>query len=414
MKINTKPSALLCLSLAAIALPGVSPDAQAGRVEETYNADFQYAHYEESSERMSIDTFDLAGSTPIGRAMTGSLSLVRDTMGGASPINNKLSNGKVTQVLSGASKNALRSDCGESICDQRDGITGGLTYFFDAASLAFGGGFSQERDYTSRYFNTNLSVDFNKKLTTLNLGASVAFDKIQPTELAGGFMRNRDCGLECSKTTQQYLIGVSQIIDKDSLVQNNMTFAYNTGYLSDPYKKVYFYDDNGFFYNVTNDTRPDEKFQWTWLTQYVRHFGELNHAALHVDYRFSTDDWDVNTFTTEISWHQPIAAGWLVVPRFRYYSQDQASFYRPVGSKNDFLTTKVYSSDYRLAGFGTLSGGLKFVKTITGIKHLQESKIQIGAEYYDHSAGYELGGNSLGNFADFSYYLLTASFNLKF
>ncbi|KJV06107.1 DUF3570 domain-containing protein [Methylocucumis oryzae] len=258
MKINTKSSALVCLSLAAIALPGVSQDVQAGRVEETYNTDFQYAHYEESSERMVIDTFDLGSSIPIGSAMTGSLSLVRDTMGGASPIYNKQANGKISQILSGASKNALKSDCGESICDQRDGITGGLTYFFNEASLAFGGGFSQERDYTSRYFNSNLSLDFNKKLTTLNLGASIAFDKIHPTEVSAGLIRNRDCGWECSKTTQQYLIGVSQIIDKDSIVQNNMTFAYNTGYLSDPYKKVAFFDGNDFL-DLRNDTRPEEK-----------------------------------------------------------------------------------------------------------------------------------------------------------
>jgi|GEM_PF-5009016 len=45
-----------------------------------------------------------------------------------------------------------------------------------------------------------------------------------------------------------------------------------------------------------------------------------------------------------------------------------------------------HSSDYRLAGF----------------------------EYYDHSAGYQLGGNNSGSFADFSYYLVTASINLKF
>jgi hypothetical protein len=410
LKHHEKSAVLTCLSLAAMALPGLMSVAEAGRVEETYNADFQYAHYEESSERMLVDTFDLGFSAPIGKAMTGSLSMVRDTMSGASPISNIRRNGQVVQVLSGASKNADISDCGESICDQRDGMTGGLTYSFSNSSLGLGGGFSQERDYTSRYFNTNFSLDLNKKLTTVNFSAAIAFDEIHPTESRGGSIRNRDCGELCSKTGQQYLVGVSQIIDKDSLVQSNLTFAYNTGYLSDPYKKVYFYNGDSLV-DIENDTRPREKFQWAWLTQYVRHFGDLNGAAFHADYRFTTDDWGINTHTTEFSWHQPIAAGWIVIPRFRYYSQDQADFYHDVASDR---SATVYSSDYRLAGFGTLSGGLKFSKTITGVKGLHEGKFQVGAEFYDHSASYEIGGNRLGNFADFNYYLLTASFNLKF
>ena len=410
LKHHEKSAVLTCLSLAAMALPGLMPVAEAGRVEETYNAEFQYGHYEESSERMLVDIFDVALSAPIGKTMTGSLSLVRDTMSGASPIYNRRANGQAVQVLSGASRNANTSDCGESICDQRDGITGGLTYFFDNSSLGIGGGFSQERDYTSRYVNTNFSLDLNKKLTTVNLSASLAFDEINPTEISGGFLRNRDCGELCSKTGQQYLVGVSQIIDKDSLVQSNLTFAYNTGYLSDPYKKVAFFSGD-IFTDLRNDTRPREKFQWAWLTQYVRHFGDLNNAALHVDYRYTTDDWGINTHTTEFSWHQPIAAGWQVIPRFRYYSQDQADFYHDVASDR---SATFYSSDYRLAGFGTLSGGLKFSKSITGLKGLHEGKFQLGAEFYDHSASYEIGGNRLGDFADFSYYLFTASFNLKF
>lgn len=400
-----------CLTFAALSLLGLTSTALAGRVEETFNTDFQYGHYSESSERMAVDIFDLATSAPLGKAMTGSVSLVRDTISGASPVYNVRAKGDVTQVLSGASRNASRSDCGKSICDQRDALSGGLSYFFESSSLSMGGGFSQERDYTSRFINSTFSIDSAKKLTTLNIGASLAFDEIAPTEQFGGYIRNRDCGELCSKTAQQYLVGVVQVIDKNSLLQNNLTFSYNTGYLSDPYKKVAVFDGD-IFTNLINDNRPREKFQWAWLSQYVRHFGDLNHAALHVDYRFSTDDWGINSHTTELSWHQPIAAGWLLTPRVRYYSQDQADFYRAVASSNS--TATVVSSDYRLAGFGAVSGGLKLSKTLSTLKHLREAKLQVGAEFYEHSASYQLGGNRLSDFADFSYYLFTASVNVKF
>jgi hypothetical protein len=436
-----KTSAMLAnLTLAALALPGLMPDlAQAGRVEETYNTDFQYGHYSESGNRISVDIFENAISIPLGQSMTGSVSVVRDVISGASPMYNKRlnaqdSNSPIVQMLSGASQ------CGFSICEQRDAITSGLTYFWESASASLSGGYSREHDYTSRYVGLNLSLELNKKLTTLNFGSSVAFDEVQPSYLNG------DCGEKCHKTSQQYLLGVTQVIDKDSLLLSNMTFSYNKGYLSDPYKLVAFYSpDDSYVENPSqpghyqkrdpsnpdnvligydqalqpiqvtsaDDRRPNEKFQWAWLTQYVRHFESVNSAALHVDYRFTTDSWGVNSHTTELSWHQPIADDWQIIPRFRYYSQDAADFYQPVFTGNP-ENYKAYSSDYRLAGFGTISGGIKISKSFNEIKPLTHLKFQAGIEYYDHKASYQLGGSSNGSFADFSYYLVTASFNLKF
>lgn len=414
MKKN-KSNDLAKLSLAALALTGVMQDADAGRVDESYNFDFQYGNYSESGNRMKVDIFETAVSAPIGKSMTFSANAARDVISGASPKNNyKDGKGHVVQMMSGASP---KNWCHDSICDQRDGVNSNLTYFFDNAALNFGGGFSQEQDYTSRFLNSNLSWDFNKKLTTLNLGGSVAFDVVEPSVM------NKDCSTnkatpDCHKTSQQYLLGVSQVIDKDSLLQLNMTVNYSDGYLSDPYKTVWFYKSSDLSVNdwagMANDTRPREKLQFAWLAQYVRHFEAMNNAALHADYRFATDDWGTNSHTTELSWHQPIGAGFQLIPRFRYYSQDRADFYAPffVGKAADF---SAYSTDYRLAGFGAMSGGLKIAKTFTELnKPIEQMKIQAGVEYYDHSAAYQLGGNNAGDFADFSYYLVNASINLKF
>jgi hypothetical protein len=224
------------------------------------------------------------------------------------------------------------------------------------------------------------------------------------------------------KTSQNYLVGVSQVIDKDTLFQSNLTFGYSKGFLTDPYKWVGL--ENG---GSAPEVRPGEKFQWAWLSQYVRHFGQLNDAALHADYRLSMDSWGVNAHTFELSWHQPIADGWQIIPRFRYYSQDRADFYQPVfddtlnydfTDPNNFKMTlnnhSTYSSDYRLAGFGALSGGIKLSKEIVKLNAVESLKFQTGIEYYEHQSGLQLGGNSIGNFADFNYYVVTASFNLKF
>jgi hypothetical protein len=431
MKKINKPDIVAKLTFAALALPGLLQTASAGRVEETYNSEFQYGHYSESNGRMQVNIYDGAISAPIGKSMTASVSLVRDIIAGASPVyNTRDAQGNISQVLSGASPTSY---CEKSICEQRDGISGNLTKFLDMGSLSFGGGYSREHDYASKYFNSGASLDLNKKLTTLNFAASVAFDDIQPSPSGYTGLKYIDPDFKAHKTSQQYLLGVSQIINKDSLMQSNMTFGYHSGYLTDPYKQVNVfgkYDSNGTLFDIypnsgiIQEVRPGDRFEWAWLNQYIRNFDQFNHAALHTDYRFSTNTWGINAHTFETSWYQPIKDGWMVIPRFRYYSQDQADFYQPVFdgvvniSNPNVLSTlegvSAYSSDYRLAGFGTLSGGIKFSKEFTEIKHVTELKFQTGIEYYAHNSSFQLGGNNNSSFANFDYYLLTAAVNMKF
>ncbi len=378
------------LSLAALALPGllVGGEAQAGRAEELYHADFQYAHYEESKGRMKVDVFELSAVAPIGDKITASVDLVRDTISGASPILNiKNSDGKVEQYLSGA-----------SIFEQRDALAVGLSYAFDDVNVSFGGGVSGEHDYLSRYLNTGASWTFNKKLTTLSFTASVAFDEITPTGQSD---------VKNSKTSQKYLMGITQVINKNSLLQSNMTFAYHKGYLSDPYKAVYVEG-----VGLEDDSRPRHKFQWAWLTRYVHYFKTLNKAALHADYRLYVDDWGINGHTLELSWHQPIADDWLIIPRFRYYTQNEANFYQATFDAMDI--GDIHSSDYRLTGFGTLGVGLKLTKSFHMAGYIKEVKLQMAADYNDRKASYQIGGNDEGSFDDFSFYMITASINMRF
>jgi hypothetical protein len=433
MKNHKKYKTVTRLSFAALALPGLMQTATAGRTEEDYNADFQYGHYQESDKRMHVDVFDGMIAAPIGKSMTANVGVLRDIIGGASPsYNSRDLNGKIKQVTSSASKNW----CGELICEQRDQITGGLTYFLDKAAVNVGGGFSREQDYTSRFFNTNLSLDLNKKLTTLNFGGSMAFDIIQPSPGGWGTARTpeenistiqRPYGYTNHKTSQNYLVGVSQILDKNSLLQSNVTFGYSDGFLTDPYKKIGVDSSLSFGELVIplrglnmNEVRPGHRFEWALLEQYVRNFDKLNNAALHLDYRFASNDWGVDSHTFEASWHQPIVDDWQVIPRIRYYSQTKADFYQPYfdgpisADGRILLNRSYYSSDYRLAGFGALSGGLKLSKEIKKIKHIDSLKFQTGFEYYTHNASYQMGGNNTGGFADFKYTMVTASFNVKF
>lgn len=79
-------------------------------------------------------------------------------------------------------------------------------------------------------------------------------------------------------------------------------------------------------YQIFNRINVHVKNQFAWLVQYIHNFEGLNNAALHADYRFSMDNLGINSHTTELSWHQPITAGWQVIPRFRYYRKTALIF----------------------------------------------------------------------------------------
>jgi len=114
----------------------------------------------------------------------------------------------------------------------------------------------------------------------------------------------------------------------------------------------------------------------------------------------------------ETSWHQPIVNEWQVIPRFRYYTQYEADFYSAIFDGASM--GKHYSSDYRLAGFGTLGGGIKLSKNFVMRGLVKDIKLQAAFDYFDRKASYQLGGNDSGSFEDYSFYMITASINVKF
>lgn len=207
------------------------------------------------------------------------------------------------------------------------------------------------------------------------------------------------------------------------------------------------------------EQRPDIRNQVALNAKYVQYISPFN-AAMHLGYRLSVDDWGVNTHTFDANWVQPVGNGWTLTPRIRYYSQDSASFYqdyffsRQVFQRQeiDSLNRPVYfnpqnpnelyfrelfnfvdqngnpvseefsqtlqprittydpgklpenfSSDYRLSGFGALSGGVTLSKILA-----KGVALEAGFEYYTRASSMQIGGGS-SSFADFDYYVANAA-----
>ncbi|WP_245807945.1 DUF3570 domain-containing protein [Crenothrix polyspora] len=317
-----------------------------------------------------------------------------------------------------------------------------ISYDWDTAAVHIGGGLSIENDYESRFGNVGGRWDFNQKLTSVS--ASVSYTNSHTQALldhdAQTYYSSNNSQLDklihsdvdanvliANKTDWSTHLGLTQIINKNALVNFNVGYTYSSGFMENPYKAVTFAfvdpsavrpdgNYNG-TYAVLREQRPDERNQWTENLRYVQHIDGLD-AAVHVDYRFFHDDWGINAHTFDVDWVQPLSNGWTITPKFRYYSQSAADFYQPLfltqqrlpdnGRLDASTLPSNYASDHRLSAYGTLSGGITLSKQFA-----KGVNFEVGFEYYSHAGALKLGGGGEGSYADFNYYVANAAMKVN-
>jgi hypothetical protein len=344
------------LMTAAAALPGIATGAtpiDKGDV----NIDFKHVIYEEQDDLMQVDAEYLNIGLALSEKNDLQVALEYETMSGASPIFNAPGiDGDPVVVKSGA-----------SITDERTAVSAKFRHFFDKGTLTVAPSWSDENDYTSNALTLQYEWDINNKNTTLAVGAGIADDQVW----ANGQDTKND-----REGTSAFL-GVTQILNTKSLFQANLSFAQESGFLSDPYKLVQVQD------SILEDTRPDDRSTVAGLLRYIRTIG--SDASIHLSYRYFSDDWSIQSHTLEASWYSESENGWLLNPSLRYYSQDAAEFYQPyfVEVRDDGF----YSSDFRLAGFGSIMAGVKI-----GKKLASGTSFDLGLEYYSRDGVHKIGG----------------------
>jgi hypothetical protein len=172
--------------------------------------------------------------------------------------------------------------------------------------------------------------------------------------------------------------------------------------LTDPYKYVFVLDSD----SVLLEQRPDERHLWNLLGRYVRYFPAWD-SSLHVDYRYSWDDWGVRAHTLDTAWTKSLADGWLITLGARYYSQHQADFYADYFA--GLPAAGHYSSDYRLATFGALGYRLRLSKELT-----DSIRIDAGVEYYDRRVDLALWETSNTDSTDYDFLTFSLGWKLSF
>jgi hypothetical protein len=350
------------LTAAAMALPGVHARALEPPGENPLTLEATHVEYSESGSRMNVRVNQASAVLPVGDAFQLKFNGLQDLMSGASPVFNAPGpGGKPQQVLTGA-----------SVRDNRKAGDIGATAIFGDNQLTLRQGWSHENDYKSTWTSLEGRRDFNAKNTTLAAGVAYSDDGVSSHDAPDDFR---------TRIKRDFFVGVTQLLDERSLIGVSLEYSYSNGFLSDPYKLV-FVQSGG----LLADSRPGQRRQTALSARYLTFVPALD-SALEAVGSLSRDGWGVRSGSLELQWKKELPAEWLVNIGGRYYTQSAADFYAPL-----FATPpgETRSSDYRLAGFGSIAWLAGVTKQIT-----PNFSIQLAAERNYRRAGLRWSGAAI-------------------
>jgi hypothetical protein len=216
----------------------------------------------------------------------------------------------------------------EEVEDERTGFNLEMAKKWGRHTTVLGLNYSTESDYESRGISIRDGIDFNKKNTTLNYGVAYLDDVISASTMPE----------EETKQTYDFMIGLTQVLDRNTLASLNLTWGRSEGYLTDPYKGV---ELNGDF---VAERRPEDKDK---LVVYLSlsHYIESLRGAWEAGLRYYDDTFGIQAQTLSASWHQHLSDTVVLSPVVRFYQQTAADFYGVRFSGDP----EFYSADYRLS-----------------------------------------------------------------
>lgn len=367
--------------LAALALPGVwVATAHAEGAPEKGTLAFKYLYYQDSQpglKRITVNSPSVLVIAPIGKEWAVESSLVVDTLSGATP--------RWQSSISSASKMSEERVAGDVK----------ITRYFDRSSYSLGLSHSKEHDYVSTAVSLNGSWSSADNNTTLNLGIGGSKDKIDPTDGGVAGISNE------KKDSNDLIVGLTQALSKNDLIQFNVTYSQGKGYYSDPYK--------------TLDERPRARKQAAALARW-NHYLQDDGSTLRASYRFYRDSYGIRAHTLQGEWAKPVNEQLTLTPLLRYYSQSSARFY--TDAQYDAAGFPIFpvlapgqlnSGDQRLSAFGAATVGLK-----ADYKLAPDWSVDGKLEHYEQRSNWRLGGQGSTGLDPFRAISLQLGTNYRF
>ncbi len=352
-----------------------------------WDIDTAFLYYSEGDGRVQAAEPAIYAGRDLGDDERIDLRLVVDVLTGATPTGAHASS--VAQTFTTPSGNSSyvvqpgETPLEDSFKDTRVATGVDWTLPVNSSSrVKLGLNASVEYDYLSVGVSGSFMQDLNNKNTTLTAGIAFNNDTYTPEggiPIAFSPMRtpgdtNR-ASADDTKTVTDFLIGVTQVVNRHALFEVNYSYGITDGYLNDPFKIITVVDpvtglpDNSVLAAVdaTNlpyvyEKRPDSRQRNSLFFRTAYH---LTEDVIHLSYRYFWDDWGITSNTFDMKYRYELGNSYLQ-PHVRYYMQDAADFYRhnlvqgtDVDASGNVLLQEA-SSDSRLSKFTTTTVGLKY------------------------------------------------------
>jgi len=336
------PQGIHGLSLSLILL-GLAPRPSA-RADGTVA--YSYTDYSETAGRVGVHTQEALLEQDLGADFKLSVTAVNDAIAGATPTGAPAPAGSDQVPLA-------------ILHDHRKAWDAELSRQFNRINVSAGYAESREHDYISKGWSLNTRTDFNEKNTTLLFGVAGHDDSVEtfydPQQIYVG------------QHAYSAIIGLTQLVDRKTTFTLDVTWARDTGYLSDQYKvvqKTVELVPGSFFTIDFPENRPSERNSGVVFASVERAFPGLR-GALECSYRFYGDTYGVVANTLEAKWLQKLGGAFVLAPDLRLHEQGAASFYHYNLDATPIVPTYVpspsgpaYSSDYRLSSLLAVTYGL--------------------------------------------------------
>ena len=397
------------LANATCGLLGVLPAAPVAAQEVSdWEIDTSLLYYAEDNDRVTDGSLMISARRRFDEDRSLDLNLTVDVLTGATP-SGAVPSSQPQTFTSPSGKDSYVIEPGAtpldgSFLDTRIALSGGWQQALgDSMRWSAGVSASHEYDYFHVGVNGRIERDFNKRNTTVYLGAAYAQDDIQPV---GGAplglapmleVDNNDSKLgDDSKNVIDLLVGVTQVLSRRAVLEVAYSHGSSDGYLSDPYKFLSVVD------HVTGlpvagpagsgldlylyESRPDSRTKQSLFAEWRY---ALDRDSMAVSYRIMDDDWGVASQTLDARYHWNFSPNSWLEPHLRYYTQSAADFYRTVMFADEALP-QFASADHRLADLDAYTVGLKYGRRTA------HGEFSVRLEYY-HQAGDPSQGAAVGD-----------------
>ena len=343
----------------------------------------QYLQYDETLNRTSVSAPSLMINKDFGTDYTLNASIVLDSVSGASETYYDAASG-ASAFSRGIGIDADDVKYGNvEYSEQRVAYGGSFTTrFANRDELIIGANYSSESDF----YSTEGSAEYmhwlgNSKNSSLSLGLSYQSNEIL-VECDGNSACDGASGASKAMTADVLNVQTSyfQNINENSYAKLSLFYIADSGFLSNPYLNVVRNYVEGETADVVAEVRPDKRTAYGGMLKYANALSD--DLSLHLSYRYYSDDWEIDSHTLDSDLYYELADAWVFKVGLRSYMQSEASFYN--GKKDFFKDEKYASSDQRLSDFTALT-----YKTSIDYSFTKDLSVNIGASYYDQSAGVE-------------------------